>query len=69
MKKIALVFLLSGAITLAARAQGKDYYIGHHAVSLQYAAHIFGIQPTYQYIFNPKARFMWVGRAGERHVR
>ncbi len=66
MKKAILVLLFGLAANLACGQEraGKEYYIGRHATSLQYAAHIFGIQPNYHYIFNPRARFMWMGKAG-----
>lgn len=63
MKK-ALLVLLFTSFTGEVLGQEKEYYIGRHAASLQYDARPWGVQANYHYIFNPKAKFMWMGKAG-----
>jgi len=59
MKKVLNILLLFAAGV--AYSQEKDYYLGHHAISLEYAPSLLvGLQINYHYILNPKDRVMWM---------
>ena len=62
MKKVFTLLLAIGFSVLA-YGQQKEYYLGHHAVSIENNFAIFvGLQLNYHYIINPKSRFMWMPR-------
>jgi len=59
-----LLLVLFAIVSSTAYGQEKEYYLGHHAVSLEYSFFLRGIQADYRYIINPKAKLMWMPKIG-----